>query len=62
MQQFLAESLWSTYQNAGRCIPEDTSLKIFSFQKEQVQVTEKHEIMFVFDPLEGKYHECFMEV
>lgn len=40
MQQFLEESLWSTYQNARRYIPEDTSLKVSGFQKEQLQVTE----------------------
>jgi hypothetical protein len=40
MRQFLDESLWSTYQNARRYIPEDTSLKVSSFQKEQLQVTQ----------------------
>lgn len=40
MQQFIDQSLWPTYQNARRYIPEDTSLKVSSFQKEQLQVTE----------------------
>jgi len=40
MQEFLGESLWSLYQNARRYILEDTFLKVSSFQKEQLQVTE----------------------
>jgi hypothetical protein len=40
MQQFLEENLWSTYQNARRYIPEDTSLKVSSFQKERLRVSE----------------------
>jgi hypothetical protein len=62
MQKFLEESLWYTYQNARHYVPEDTFLKVSSFQKEQLQVTGQIGIIFVIDALGGKCHECFMKV